>query len=401
METRYKVITEGKLRDGVNPEQFVQAFSQAFKVPQAQARNLLTARRSVILKEDVDRDTAEKIRQVLTGQMGLEVRIEAKEVPDLMSGSSLSLEGESESPAEPETPTTPAAAGTTGRCPKCGSDRISGDDCLACGVIISRYLARKAQMTEETSSIYAAPTTNVLPEQEEYDDAEFGLRNVDAGAGWRWIAGGWRLFTRNPFAWIGALLVWYFIMIIANFIPFIGPIAVNILTPVFTAGFMLGASEQRANGNFTVGHLFAGFSTEFGKLVQVGLLTLAGGTLLVLVVVLFGFGAIINHANDGGPSPVSILLLVFVATILMALMAMAFLFVPMLVVFDGQGPIEGIKLSFAACWKNAMPFLVYGAVIVGMAVVAIIPIGLGFIVLAPVITASLYVSYRSIFHGDD
>jgi len=418
METRYKVITEGKLRDGVDPEQFVKAFAQAFKVSEEQARKLLSAGEPVILKQDVDRSTAEKFRQVLTQQMGLEVRIEAKEAPELRpgsglsleganepkpaAGSGLSLEGASESAAAPATSAaTPAAEASTGRCPKCGSDRISGDDCLACGVIISRYLARQAQMAEQAPSIYAAPASNVLPEQEEDLNEEFALRNVDAGAGWRWIVGGWKLFTLNPGIWIGMLFIWIGIFLIASIIPLVGPIATNVLAPVFTAGFMLGAHEQRSGGSLTIGHLFAGFSTEFGKLAQVGLLSLAAGFVIGLVLVMFGFGTIMMHANGSEPSLASAFLLILLVTVLMALMAMAFLFAPQLVVFERLGPIEAIKMSFAACWKNAIPFLVYGLIVFGLALIAMIPLFLGFIVLSPVMFASMYVAYRSIFYGDD
>ena len=35
-------------------------------------------------------------------------------------------------------------------------------------------------------------------------------------------------------------------------------------------------------------------------------------------------------------------------------------FAPLLVVFNGLPPLEAMKLSFAACLKNMLPFLVYG-----------------------------------------
>jgi uncharacterized membrane protein len=56
-------------------------------------------------------------------------------------------------------------------------------------------------------------------------------------------------------------------------------------------------------------------------------------------------------------------------------------------------------MSFAACWKNALAFLVYGLVAFGLALLAMLTLGLGFIVFAPVMMASIYVSYRDIFHG--
>jgi uncharacterized membrane protein len=400
MDTQYKVVTEGKLREGVEEEHFVRAFAQTFKVPEDKARKLLAAGRAVTLKDNLDKDTAEKFRRVLEEQIGLQVVVEAKASPTSLSLAPMDtdLTGEQAEEAAPD------ATGV--RCPKCGSDQVVGDDCLACGIIISRYLARQAQAAEEEPSIYAAPTANVVPDKEEPDDDEFGLRKVDAGSGWHWLVGGWRHFVANPVAWIVALIIWYLIVLGAGLIPFIGSLAVNILSPVFIAGFMLGASEQERGGDFTIQHVFAGFSTEFGKLVQAGLLYLVGGVIVGLVIFAFiamsGFTAFLHQAQAGAsaePNVGFIMLLILVAFILMAVMSMAFWFVPLLVVFDGVSPIQAIPMSFSACWKNALAFLIYGLVAFGLALVAMIPVGLGLFVFAPVMMASIYVAYREIFHG--
>jgi hypothetical protein len=284
---------------------------------------------------------------------------------------------------------------------------VQGDDCLACGIIISRYRARQEQAAQEAQSIYAAPASAVVANEMQPGDDAFGLRKVATDNGWHWIAGGWDHFKRNPFAWIGALIVWYVIILVADFIPFIGSLAVNLFSPVFIAGFMLGASEQDSGGDFTVQHLFAGFSANLGNLVLTGLLYLVAGAIVGVVAVLLfamtGLGSMIQQAEMGsigaGPSVVSIMLLVTVILTLLAVMSMAFWFVPLLVVFDGISPVQAIPMSFAACWKNALAFLVYGLVAFGLALLAMLTLGLGFIVFAPVMMASIYVSYRDIFHG--
>jgi uncharacterized membrane protein len=393
-------VTDGQLQEGVDPEQYVRAFVQRFKVPEAQARKLLAAGRPVTLKDNLDKATAEKFQRVLEEQIGLQVRLEVKAsslslVPD-ESGSAASHA------AEPATAPTPTPSGP--RCPKCGSDRVQGDDCLACGIIISRYRARQEQAAQ---SIYAAPAATVVADEMEAGDDAFGLRKVAVDNGWHWIVGGWRHFVGNPFAWIAALILWYVIILVAEFIPFIGSLAVNILSPVFIAGFMLGASEQDSGGDFTIQHLFAGFSANLGNLVVTGLLYLLAGVIVGVVAVLFfvllGWGSFLQQAELGsmgaGPSVVSIMLLVTVIFTIVAVMSMAFWFVPLLVVFDGMSPIQAIPMSFSACWKNALVFLVYGLVAFGLILLAILPVGLGLLIFAPVMMASIYVSYRDIFHG--
>jgi uncharacterized membrane protein len=76
---------------------------------------------------------------------------------------------------------------------------------------------------------------------------------------------------------------------------------------------------------------------------------------------------------------------------------MAMWFAPPLVVFHQQGAVEAMKNSFFACLKNIVPFLLYSVILFVAAIVASIPFGLGWLVLGPVIAASLYTGYRDLF----
>ena len=73
---------------------------------------------------------------------------------------------------------------------------------------------------------------------------------------------------------------------------------------------------------------------------------------------------------------------------------MAYWFAPTLVVFRGDGPLAAMKSSFAASMRNIPPFLVYSLLGLVFAIIATIPFGLGWIVLAPVYAATLYPSYK-------
>ena len=54
-------------------------------------------------------------------------------------------------------------------------------------------------------------------------------------------------------------------------------------------------------------------------------------------------------------------------------------------------------MSFFACFRNFVPFLIYGIVMCVLAVIAAIPFGLGMLVWIPLMIASSYVAYRQIF----
>ena len=90
-------------------------------------------------------------------------------------------------------------------------------------------------------------------------------------------------------------------------------------------------------------------------------------------------------------------LALLVALALMVPLLAAYWFAPALVVMHGLGPVEAMKQSFAGCMRNFVPFLVYGIVMTAFAMVAAIPLGLGFLVWIPLAVASTYAAYRGIF----
>jgi uncharacterized membrane protein len=154
-----------------------------------------------------------------------------------------------------------------------------------------------------------------------------------------------------------------------------------------------------------VGHLFAGFSNNTGRLVVVGLLYLLGMMAILLISMMIFGGALFaskDSLQSAAANPLTMFttfglpLLVMLA--LYMLLAMAYWFAPALVALEGVSPFNAMKMSFTASLKNVLPFLVYGLCALVLLIVAIIPVGLGLFIMAPVMTAALYVSYRDIFY---
>ncbi len=236
---------------------------------------------------------------------------------------------------------------------------------------------------------------------------------VDAGRGAHWWSEGWRYFTASPVIWIVIAILYLAIMIGLSVIPIIGQIASMLLHPALTAGLMLGCRTQERGGELTVGHLFAGFGDRLSPLVILALLYLAGwiaiwlvtAALLVAVIGAGTLGALLSgdtmRAALAMLSAVSLgaLVVVLIALLLVVPLLMAIWFAPALVVLRGDEPIAAMKTSFNACLRNVVPFLVYGLVGLLLAILATIPLGLGWFVLAPVYAASIYAGYKDIF-GD-
>jgi len=227
---------------------------------------------------------------------------------------------------------------------------------------------------------------------------------VPSGHGWTWIAGAWKLFKRQPGTWVAIAIIAIVVFIAYYFMRAFGNILGILLTPVFTAGVVIGAKALDEGRKLEIAHLFAGFTNRFGALIAVGAIYLA---LLLAIVVVSARVTGVSVSVMLGASPdlasatigeiISILLAWLIALGLMVPVFMAVWFAPPLAVFNELGAFDALKASFVGCLKNIVPFLIYGLILLGFAVLASIPLCLGWLVLAPVIAASIYTSYRDIY----
>jgi uncharacterized membrane protein len=227
-----------------------------------------------------------------------------------------------------------------------------------------------------------------------------------AGAGWTWIVEGWKLFTRAPLMWIVSIVLLFIIAFVLNFIPFIGQIAFQLLSPVFAGGFVIACRSLESGGEYEIEHLFAAFKTHFANLVIVGLIVLLGWIVILLVFALFvGFSVFTavlagNAENAWAAIADSSMMLLIGSLVMLALsvpLLAAYWFAPALVVMHDVPPVAAMKASLFGCFRNFIPFLVYGIIMALFAIVAMIPLGLGFLVWVPLAITSTYAAYRAIF----
>lgn len=229
-----------------------------------------------------------------------------------------------------------------------------------------------------------------------------GGRGLEAGRGWGWIAEGFQMFKRQAGIWILITLLLAVIFIALSLIPVVGALASWVLYPVFAGGIMLGCRSLAENGELAVGHVFAGFKNHAGNLAVIGLLSIVGWIIALIPLLLaVGAGAFFATAQGDaealgviGPG-VAIGWLLTLALVIPVYMALWF--APALVVLREASAIDALKQSFRGCLRNIVPFLVYGVVLLILGVVAVIPFGLGLLVLMPVVMASVYVAYSEIF----
>ena len=217
-----------------------------------------------------------------------------------------------------------------------------------------------------------------------------------------WLKYGWALFVVNPGLWIVLIVVLFAVMLGLCFVPLVGTLAVNFLTPIFGAG-LLHASQKAANdGTLEIADLFVGFKQNTNKLLLLGMLYMAAMLIIFFIVFVLGGGNLAGALVTGGTAGVGVALGGLLLAMLLSLalsvpLFMAMWFAPALVFFNNMLPHEALKASFGACLKNTVPFLVYGLVVMVLMFFAALPAGLGFLVLIPVLAGSTYASYRDIF----
>jgi len=355
MDSLFNVVFTGELKPGTERDSFIKAFSQRFQCSEAKAAEVLDAGKAVMMKRSVTREVADNFRAVLES-LGMLIRLEP-----------LPAAGEASPSTAAELGNSPAA-----------------------------------------TNPYQAPAAQLHEAQAEGEMT--GPVSVPFSHGSSWIGSAFsNHFKTNALAWIGAFLVFGILSIVIQLIPLLGMIASSLLSPVFVAGFMLGAKAQDEGEDFTLSHLFAGFKQSTGQLVLVGTFYLVGTFAVILIAgVVMGSSFAMLGMMDGDPAaaqamaqnPMAMLLPMLVMFALLIPLMMAYWFAPALVVIDELSAVAAMKLSFVGCLRNVLPFLLYGIVMFVLTILAMIPLFLGLLVLLPVMIASMYTAYRDIYYPD-
>lgn len=266
-------------------------------------------------------------------------------------------------------------------------------------------------------------------------------RRLPAARGTFWLLEGFRLFRRNPPLITGLTLTYLLIVqMLAVLLPGIGPILLPLLLPLLTLIVANGCRLVDENRRPSRETLLAGIVGATGNapaLLRLGAWQLLGASLLVLINLLVNGGAdplagmeasLATPNMEGAtaplahetqvPSEAAMLAALLRMLLIAAPLIVAFWFAPFLVGWDRVSPLKSIFFSWIASWRNlaAMGMFSLGALVLAGVVPGFILILFGqiaglaldaaFIALrlmliflvAPVLTASIYVSYRDIFH---
>lgn len=231
-------------------------------------------------------------------------------------------------------------------------------------------------------------------------------RKVPAAHGWLWIKQAYDLFRRSPLLWMVLTAIGVVGMAAISYIPVVGELLTTILMPVLLAGYMLGAKALAEGEELELAHLFAGLQHNAQELISLGGINLVGQLLSLGAMMLTGGAALVTLILSGKQidDPAVLMnaltgagLALLVGATLFTLLLMAMQFAPMLVIFQHMTPVLAMKTSLHAFIRNMIPLTVYGLMLLPFAIIASMPMMLGWLVLLPIIIASMYTIYIDLF----
>ena len=218
----------------------------------------------------------------------------------------------------------------------------------------------------------------------------------------QWLAAGWRVFLANHGIWIAQTVILIAILAALGFVPLLGWAAAPVALPMLAAGMLAGVEALRRDEALRVDHLFEGLRRRTGELLLLGACHLAGALAAALIAAVVGGSAVLTGMLIGalagaGVAAGGVMFGVLVFTVLWTLLIMALCFAPALVLLDGVPPLEAMKLSARACFANLLTFIVLAAMLYVLVWIAMLPAGLGMLVLVPVIAGTLHAAWVQVF----
>lgn len=259
---------------------------------------------------------------------------------------------------------------------------------------------------------YSEPDSDVTPPIEAGELVVAAPESRPIGHGWRWYTSAWEIFRADWGMWLATILLLFVIMFGLQMVPFIGWVASTLLTPVLSGGLMLMAQRASEGRGVELGDLFAGFRERTGPLMAIGAINLAATLVIVLVMLGPMFSSMGDLSSMQGMSEEEMsrammeqgmgagsMLMVLLGLALMIPWLAAIWFSVPLIFLGERGVGAALKQSLVGCLKNILPFLWYGILYFLLAIVATIPLGLGWFVLLPVLMLSMYTAFRDIYMG--
>ncbi|WP_274584228.1 BPSS1780 family membrane protein [Neisseria leonii] len=213
-------------------------------------------------------------------------------------------------------------------------------------------------------------------------------RKATMGEGAAWFGQSFRLFKRRPLMWLAMFAVMLLITTVLSMVPVLGIVA-NFTSLLFAGGLMMSADALSEGDQLEFGYLFAGFKYKFAALLRCTLLYM--GVFILLMLVMAAVFALTGGSESSiadlgraleDPTAVSkqtdsrLYLLILLVVFFGIPATMMVWFAPALITLNDMKAWPAMKLSLRACLQNIPAFVSYLAVLVGLLLLCIVPLGI-------------------------
>ena len=233
-------------------------------------------------------------------------------------------------------------------------------------------------------------------------DSTLKVAEVPASRGAAWLGEAFRLFRGAALTWIGLCAGWIVITFGLMLVPLIGMVASNFLQPVFFASFAICAYKQGAGERIRMNDLFTGFRHNVRALINLGALLLLAQLVILVIMAMLGLPTASSTDREVSIAEYVELLkgkewILAIGFILTVIVKGAVWFAPPLIAFHGMSTTQAMRWSLYAAISNIGAMMVYGAVLLGLFLVALVPWAIGLALVIPIAAISTYVGYREVF----
>jgi uncharacterized membrane protein len=237
------------------------------------------------------------------------------------------------------------------------------------------------------------------------------IRRVPASSGIDWYKQGWALFKAQPAMLVMLFLTIFVLYFVLGMIPVLGGLIIAFISPAITGGYFLALQHAAAGKAPSFEHLFRAFGDPERRnpMLTLGLVALGAQIIMGLIGLALIGGSIgsmaafsgMEHGAMIGMGSLGFAFLALLANLIIAVaLWLALFFAIPLVMLDRVPPIDALKLSLQANLSNFLPWLVFSFILIPLTVVAMIPFGLGLLVLYPIVGAAIFRAYEQTFeHG--
>lgn len=226
-------------------------------------------------------------------------------------------------------------------------------------------------------------------------------QKLRAKEGWSVFSDAWQIYKEAPVKWFFLVILASILMGVMSAVPYISMIISALMAPIM-GGLIIAARDVSEGKSLEFSYLFAGFKANGKKLIGFGLVYQVIYIAIVSVIVVsMGATDIFSMMLGQAEDPEAVVAQNFDAYMIMGLAGtvIGFVFwlgIPLVAIQD-QGIVESFRSSLTGCVRNILPLIVYVLALIFWVIVAVIPVGLGLIVLIPLLYILGYCLYSKIF----